>query len=308
MKIMCQCAVDCFALISGYVGLKGKYKYTNICILWLKVLLYTLGLTAVFTILGYENFSLKMWIKSCMPVFTGEYWYFTAYFALFFLMPVLNFASQKMTYKQHLVLINLWLIVFSVMPTMLIKDTFEMSDGYSVWWLMILYMVGTFVSKYEERIDVKRWLWMALYIGSVSLTFLFKVMVEILSISFVPSNLLAGYMSPVMVGAAFGLLMFFKDINISPSMGKIIAALASCTFGVYIIHRNSLFWGMFISGHTAVLAQRNCIVLILTILLRAMLIFLFCGSIDFATNRIIKKLKIKDKFIKIESKYLNPLW
>lgn len=302
MKIMCQCAVNCFALLSGYVGIKGKYKYANICILWLKVLVYTVGITGIFALIGSHSISLKTFIKACMPVFNGEYWYFIAYFALFLIMPVLNSATEKLTYKQHLILIGSWILFFSILPTLFMKDPFVLVDGYSVWWLMILYMVGSFVAKYETKILVKRYYWAMLYVVSVVIAFLFKVVVEYFSFTFISGNMLAGYTSPLMVSAAFGLLMFFKDMKMNDAIGKIIVTLAACTFGVYIIHRNGIFWDAFISGKTAELGTANVFVLIVIVLLRVLVIFSICGLVDFVLGSMIKKSGIKKSLLKIEGR------
>ena len=48
IEIAAYCAVNCYALISGYVGIYGKYRYTNWILLWLRVLCYSVGITAVF--------------------------------------------------------------------------------------------------------------------------------------------------------------------------------------------------------------------------------------------------------------------
>ena len=50
LNIFVFCAVNCFAIISGYVGINAKYKYSNFAELWLRVLFYTVSITAVFAI------------------------------------------------------------------------------------------------------------------------------------------------------------------------------------------------------------------------------------------------------------------
>ena len=51
LEICAYCAVNCYAIISGYVGISSKFKYTNIIMLWLQVAFYTLSITAVFSVL-----------------------------------------------------------------------------------------------------------------------------------------------------------------------------------------------------------------------------------------------------------------
>ena len=38
LEIAAFCAVNCYAAISGYVGIKSKFKYSNIIYLWLQVI------------------------------------------------------------------------------------------------------------------------------------------------------------------------------------------------------------------------------------------------------------------------------
>lgn len=40
LEIAAYCAVNCYALISGYVGIRAKHKASNIIMLWLQVALY----------------------------------------------------------------------------------------------------------------------------------------------------------------------------------------------------------------------------------------------------------------------------
>ena len=37
IEIAAYCAVNCYALISGYVGIRGHYRYSNLLLLWLRV-------------------------------------------------------------------------------------------------------------------------------------------------------------------------------------------------------------------------------------------------------------------------------
>ena len=36
------CAVNCYALLSGFVGLGGRFRYANLALLWCQVAFYTL--------------------------------------------------------------------------------------------------------------------------------------------------------------------------------------------------------------------------------------------------------------------------
>ena len=74
-------AVNCYALISGYVGIRAKYRYSNIATLWLQVVFYTVGMTVVHALIAPSEVGLGSWALSFIPVMGRSYWYFTYYFA-----------------------------------------------------------------------------------------------------------------------------------------------------------------------------------------------------------------------------------
>ena len=51
LETAAYCAVNCYGLISGYVGVQRCFRYSGALALWLRVAFYTLGITAVFACL-----------------------------------------------------------------------------------------------------------------------------------------------------------------------------------------------------------------------------------------------------------------
>ena len=51
LETAAYCAVNCYGLISGYVGVQRRFRYSGALALWLRVAFYTLGITAVFACL-----------------------------------------------------------------------------------------------------------------------------------------------------------------------------------------------------------------------------------------------------------------
>ncbi|MGQ9411683.1 acyltransferase family protein [Streptococcus pluranimalium] len=70
-------AVNCYALISGYVGFRSSFKYSKVVNLWLQVAFYSIGITLFFLILG-KDIGSNDWLAAFFPVITGQYWYVTA--------------------------------------------------------------------------------------------------------------------------------------------------------------------------------------------------------------------------------------
>lgn len=82
-------AVNCYGLISGYVGVNTTVKYCSIIRLWMQVFCYSVGITLFFMICGI-HLGRKELLKAALPVLNEQYWYFTGYFCMFFFTPFLN--------------------------------------------------------------------------------------------------------------------------------------------------------------------------------------------------------------------------
>lgn len=140
LEIICYVAVNCYALISGFVGIESRYKYSNIVLLWLRVVFYSISLYLIGCIFGIVDFNFKTLVTFCFPVVNSKYWYFTAYFCLFFFMPILNAGIQNLEYKQLRNAVILIVIVTCILPFIYSGDVFQFKKGYSFVWLLVIYI------------------------------------------------------------------------------------------------------------------------------------------------------------------------
>lgn len=81
-----------------------------------------------------------------MPTITGRYWFFSAYFGLILLSPILNLFVHKSNLK-HAFTFFVVLLLFSIISV--IYDTFSLLEGYSVIWFVLVYLIGALVKKYD---------------------------------------------------------------------------------------------------------------------------------------------------------------
>ena len=101
LEVLCYCAVDAFAIISGYVGYNRKTKYERIMYLWFEVLFYGLVLTSIFKCFGLgDSISTNEIVKMFTPICSGQFWYMTAYLPLFFVMPYVNQLLERLNKKD----------------------------------------------------------------------------------------------------------------------------------------------------------------------------------------------------------------
>ncbi len=84
IEIASYCAVDSFAIISGYTATNRKHRYEKIVSMWFQALFYSFVLTILLSILGIGDGVDKIdFSRSIFLVTFGQFWYVTAYFALF---------------------------------------------------------------------------------------------------------------------------------------------------------------------------------------------------------------------------------
>ena len=100
LGIFFDCAVICFGLISGFIGYDRKYKISNILFHHFTVLFFTLLITIVSKIIAPGQFRLSSILTALSPITSSTYWYYTAYFGLFLLIPAINAAVSSLKKRQ----------------------------------------------------------------------------------------------------------------------------------------------------------------------------------------------------------------
>lgn len=84
IKMFCICAVNCYAIISGYVGVDSKKRISSLINLWFTVMFYTSTIAVVLYFASPGIIEFEDLIKGFFPVSSVQYWYFSSYFLLFF--------------------------------------------------------------------------------------------------------------------------------------------------------------------------------------------------------------------------------
>ena len=117
IEILCFCAVNCYAIISGYLNYGAKFRYSRILQLYLQVLFYTCLITLGFYIAKPEVVTKTVVIRALFPfAFSDVYWYFTAYFCMFFFLPFLNRLIETLDRKSCDRLMITLAMIFSFAP------------------------------------------------------------------------------------------------------------------------------------------------------------------------------------------------
>ena len=303
------CAVNCYALISGYVN--SKPKYSSLVLLWLQVAFYTLLITAGFAVFCPESVGVITVVKSIFPVTSSSYWYFSSYFCLFLFLPILSIVPEHFTKKQYGTMLALMTVFFSVVSLMAGGDAMDLNTGYSAIWLAYLYLLGAYIKKYEPFESITPIKAIIGYLICVLVTWGFTVFADTVLLG-TPLQIYCGvlltYTSPTILGAGFFMFMLFKRINISSKAGKITVGLISSTsFSVYVIHSHPLITEHILNGRFAFIIDQPIPLLVLITLGITVGIYAVCSIIDVVRQVIFSALKLKNRLLSLESKLIKKI-
>lgn len=231
IECVCYCAVNCYALISGYVMIDTNFKYRKYFLTWLQVFTYSIGITLVFMLWNLHSVNIKFLIESFLPVLSRRWWYYTG---VFFLAPFLNIMIKYLDKKKKLLLCVTLIVLFSLFHTVVSRflgDLFYTQSGYSMLWLMILYILGAMYKQCENDL-INRFKNISktavfCWIFCILITFCFHNIGIYLPDGFPGKqtiiNNLFNYISPTMVGCTCCMLIIFSRLKIK--------AWQQCQFG-----------------------------------------------------------------------------
>lgn len=287
--------VNSFALISGIVGYT-KYRYSNLLYLWFCVLFYSILITAGFKIFQPNLVSNIALLSSFFPVISQQYWFFSSFFASYLFMPILTKATSNISRTSFLSIVIIFLFFYSFLQIFSYgKDPFQLENGYSGIWLIILFVVGAYLGKFIINPAKKKKIRFYFF---YFLTFLFSAIFGCLfklkyKKSFINEKILQ-YNSPIILLEAISIIMIFSHLYIKNQyLIKVISFFTPLTFNVYLIHDNKLIRDNIITKYLFILNKYNEKKLFLSILFCAICIYIICSFIDFIRYSIFKLLKIR---------------
>lgn len=306
LETMAFCAVNCFALISGYVGVKSQFHYYKGVILWLQVVFWTVSITVIYEITKPEVVGIRQWIKAVLPVSMQEYWYVTSYFCMFLFIPFMNKLLIHLN-RTELKILGITIVAgVSFFPTCVMHDLYTLHGGYTFIWLAMLYLLGGVIQRLEFGKEIRKITLFLIYIGAVVLSWGIKFILERHPISLVSSNFLINYTSPTMLICAVSLVLLFARTEFrTEGVKKLIKAASPLAFSVYIIHTNPLVWDYWLSGRYAFAAGKTPVVLVGIVIGKAVLIYIACSLADMIRLFLFKKLKLVEIGKKIETHFLS---
>lgn len=315
MRTFALCAVNCYAIISGYVGWKSKHKYYKLVSMWLWVEFYQLIAAAIIGIFKIGDFSQDVILKTFLPVANGNYWYFSAYVGLFLFIPFLNKMiekTDKTAFDKSFLCMFVFFCIFSpVYTTAFFNGTFGFIRGYSMIWLIVLYIVGGYLNKYSVADKLSKRALLLIYNGSCTAGFVSRYILRGLSL-LTNAKIKYEYMYVVdytsffVVIAAVSLVLLFAKTEIkSKRMKWLISTFSPVSFGVYLIHTQPLVW-LLIQDKLSFIGSYFPVFMVLSVLGVAAAVFVLCSIMDYGRLHLFRVLKV-DNFSKFIVKKISAV-
>ena len=301
--------IDCFVLITGYFMCKSSISLYKFVKLLLQVELYNILFGCIFLYAGYMPLSVSSIIQIINPIASVNT-NFTSCFLLFYLfIPFLNILLNNLSKSQHLLLVILCLGIYTILGTV---PWINVTLNY-ITWFCILYVVASYVRLYGIWRGEDKMFW-----GGASLVLI------IISVLSVLMMLFWGISSGV--GLDWSLVMFFVSVsnkllaflvsistfmfikNIHIRQSKWINTIASCTFGVLLIHANSDAMRQWLWKDTCDnVGFFNSSMIYVHALCVPIIVFIACTIIDFCRQRFLERLYLDlvVKYIQTSKLYIT---
>lgn len=301
LNIIAYPAVNCFVLISGFVGYRDDRYYPKIksvLSLFLTVLFYSVIICIIFKVFYPDIIDANAVIGSCFPVLSSRYWFFSKYILMILVSPMLNCFVHKANNKM--LTITFYLIFLFTFLSMFNLINFD--NGFSFLWFIMLYLIGAITKKLNLVDKVPFSKSTVLIVVSVLITFVTKIGLHFsgISLPFISEDMFLSYSSITMLVYSVALLLVFAKLNINKTMKMIISFLSPTAFSVYLIHDNIYVREMMIKDRFSFVNNYNEITMIFMILGFAVAIFICCAFIDRVRILIFKAVHVDEFLDKVE--------
>ena len=283
VRNICHIGVVVFVMISGYFGIKRKWK--RLLSLALSVSFYNaLGILIAVSIF-HQPFELKSLLSIVFPITKGGYWFITSYAVLYLLAPYINMALEKLTKQEYILLLaTLGIIVWyggGVWNT-------GIGHGRGIMAFILSYSIGRYIRKFYNTETKKLSYWGAYFLVS-ALVFACIVFLPGL-LSKAVTYLSFGYNEMGLYVMSILFLLMFKNISIK---SKVINWSATSVLGIYLCHGNPNISSLIVypSYYDLIYTHiNNEFMLLIAHILFAILVVVCCIFIDKCRQFIFNKV------------------
>lgn len=250
-----------------------------------------------------DLFSARNIVYAVTPIISNQYWYMTSYFMMYLFVPMMNKfadAANKKVFTATIVVI----LVLTTGSLMIKQDGFRLNDGYSPIWLMIMYLVGAYMKKFNVGAKMKKWLALLLYVISSLCSFILCVFSKkLLKIMLGNDISYLSYTSPFVVLSAIFLFIFFSKLKFGKKTEKLINYITPAALGVYLIHTHPLVFNKLMKDIAMPLVNHGTAAMIFGSVAMALAVFIICIVIDLLRIQLFRLIKTDALCKKLDSAF-----
>lgn len=246
-QIMTICCVDLYGLTTGYLMCTKPFRLSRVAKLWATTVFWSVAVSCALFVVFPETRTFEELVSMFLPILRGRYWFFTAYFVVMMVSPVLNLVIRNLSRGQYRLLLAALFLTFGVIPVCSLGyDVMRISGGNHFSWMVALYLIGGYLRKYDRGRATHTWKYLTGYFLFAAIHLLYKFATTVVGLNGF-ANLLLTNPSPLVVGEAICLFLYCKNAfaNISGESpgGKLIRFCAPGVYSVYIIHVHpKVYW------------------------------------------------------------------
>lgn len=282
--------VNIFVLISGYFLISSNTKHFNlprILKFWGQVFVYSVVIYFIFCFIGVQDFGIVSCIKAVFPITFDSWWFASTYFVLYLIHPFINMLLQNLNKKTYQILIVTQLLLWCIVPTF----TTSYNQSNSLVWFITLYSIAGYIKLFglNPRFTTKSYI--GFFISFSVLRYLSCIVLMTLGtkIPLAADHSLFFYnqQSILTFLSALSLFMIFEKSDIGHI--KWINIIASATFGVYLIHDNSIIRNLLWHDIFKNAQYQDSIILIPYSIIVVAIVYVICTLIDLLRQLIIER-------------------
>lgn len=296
LEIICYCAVDGFAFISGYTA-KDNFKidYTKLINMWFQVLFYSFILTIVLMIFGFKMGGNSL-IYLLFPVTSESYWYFTAYFVLEIVKPFLN----KMLFMiEETMQIKCFIVLFLLFSCQgFITNSYKTMGGYSAIWIIVIYCMGVLAQRAHIFMNYSNKTLILIFFSCIGLTYGMHIFLDI--------QKFINYDFPTILICGIVLVILFSRIN----KYERIAKYSYLAFGIYLFQLNKIVWNSILKDAFISLIDYPIIISVILCIIFSFIIFIIGLLVEKIRCYLFKRIRIDNlsrRIFKILTDIINKI-
>lgn len=289
LEILAYCAVDIFALISGFAAYRDEPRQTRLSsyiTLWLQVVFWGVVTALFFCLLWPERFSLRGVLGMCFPLKNSLYWYFSAYTGLFIVKPLLDRAVSGCSDALARKLTVLIVLVFSCFN--LFFDRFQLASGYSFIWLVLLYVLGSFLKKCRAGERLTPLLGLLQIFLLITLTWLCQFLTDDPLM-----HELVSYTSPTILLTAMIFVVLFSRLRLPKAAAAFVRFAAPGAFAAYLLNNQRDMWSFGMKQRFVFLAEGSPLRLVLVTLSFSLGFVLLAVTLDKLRQLLFRLLRVQ---------------